>query len=422
MPFQSDKQRRYLWANEPEIAREWTNRYGASQGGLTRLRQAYPTNLTVGEEMQSIGTPLENQMAKVYDKNALTGVGAESGFFGANDQLEALEDYYNAATDYSKSGLGKHRSPSEIRDYIDRAGGVIGLGVPNIDMNLIPKDFLENKRDYQEQKSPYDLIKGDESSLNTLSNNRYVDSGMFGTDATYVDDTNQGGIDTINIDEMADVYSPYENYGQFFRNQPTDERNMLTGLQEKGSGIVDFLMNKGTGLRQGLSLANENYLMPAVAGVLGIANRYNPLSKGSQNYNPDLQNQIDMLKASGHLGGGDPSGPYKITSGPLAGKNLVSAFGTNDYGRMLDKKLAYFQKRKDDKKSYSQKLWDDAKKEKERIEKEKQKSGTNIGGGWTRHDTGGGRATFTGSGGQTHQGYSNTQAGYGTAASEWGSS
>jgi hypothetical protein len=46
MPFQSDKQRRYLWANEPEIAREWTNRYGASQGGLTRLRQAYPTNLT----------------------------------------------------------------------------------------------------------------------------------------------------------------------------------------------------------------------------------------------------------------------------------------------------------------------------------------------------------------------------------------
>ena len=72
MPFQSDKQRRYLWANEPEIAREWTNRYGASQGGLTRLRQAYPTNLTVGEEMQSIGTPLENQMAKVYDKNALT--------------------------------------------------------------------------------------------------------------------------------------------------------------------------------------------------------------------------------------------------------------------------------------------------------------------------------------------------------------
>ena len=29
MPFQSEKQRRYLWANEPEIARDWTNKYGS---------------------------------------------------------------------------------------------------------------------------------------------------------------------------------------------------------------------------------------------------------------------------------------------------------------------------------------------------------------------------------------------------------
>jgi len=34
MPFQSGKQRRYLWANEPEIARDWTNRYGAANGGI----------------------------------------------------------------------------------------------------------------------------------------------------------------------------------------------------------------------------------------------------------------------------------------------------------------------------------------------------------------------------------------------------
>ena len=44
MPFKSEKQRRYLWANEPEIARDWTDTYGsriqknkggvASQGGV----------------------------------------------------------------------------------------------------------------------------------------------------------------------------------------------------------------------------------------------------------------------------------------------------------------------------------------------------------------------------------------------------
>ena len=37
MPFKSEKQRKYLWANEPEIARAWTDTYGsgiqAAQGG-----------------------------------------------------------------------------------------------------------------------------------------------------------------------------------------------------------------------------------------------------------------------------------------------------------------------------------------------------------------------------------------------------
>ena len=45
MPFQSEKQRRYLWANEPEIARDWTDTYGSriqkNNGGLTSIRQPY---------------------------------------------------------------------------------------------------------------------------------------------------------------------------------------------------------------------------------------------------------------------------------------------------------------------------------------------------------------------------------------------
>ena len=32
MPFQSDKQKRWMYANEPEIAREWSDRYGAANG------------------------------------------------------------------------------------------------------------------------------------------------------------------------------------------------------------------------------------------------------------------------------------------------------------------------------------------------------------------------------------------------------
>ena len=40
MPFQSEKQRRYLWANEPEIARDWADTYGSriekNDGGIMR--------------------------------------------------------------------------------------------------------------------------------------------------------------------------------------------------------------------------------------------------------------------------------------------------------------------------------------------------------------------------------------------------
>ena len=41
MPFKSEKQRRYLWANEPEIARDWTDTYGSRihkyDGGIARI-------------------------------------------------------------------------------------------------------------------------------------------------------------------------------------------------------------------------------------------------------------------------------------------------------------------------------------------------------------------------------------------------
>ena len=41
MPFKSEAQRRYLWANEPEIAKDWTDTYGskiqAANGGIMRL-------------------------------------------------------------------------------------------------------------------------------------------------------------------------------------------------------------------------------------------------------------------------------------------------------------------------------------------------------------------------------------------------
>ena len=42
MPFKSEAQRKYLWANEPEIARDWTDTYGSrihkADGGRIRIQ------------------------------------------------------------------------------------------------------------------------------------------------------------------------------------------------------------------------------------------------------------------------------------------------------------------------------------------------------------------------------------------------
>lgn len=40
MPFKSIKQRKFMWAKHPDIARRWTNKYGSKIGGKNVRRKA----------------------------------------------------------------------------------------------------------------------------------------------------------------------------------------------------------------------------------------------------------------------------------------------------------------------------------------------------------------------------------------------
>ena len=57
MPFKSEKQRKYLWANEPKIAKKWASQY--SQGGL-----AQGVVRGIGKAKQGIGKALERTTRK----------------------------------------------------------------------------------------------------------------------------------------------------------------------------------------------------------------------------------------------------------------------------------------------------------------------------------------------------------------------
>ena len=107
MPFQSEKQRRYLWANEPEIARDWTDTYGSriqkNDGGIMHHFQNYAQN-----DGNNVSVPRSFQARPQSEQVNLAYITPQE-----QQMLQAL-----------KPGT-PHRGPMEIPNYdsFDAAGG-----------------------------------------------------------------------------------------------------------------------------------------------------------------------------------------------------------------------------------------------------------------------------------------------------------
>jgi len=86
MPFQSGKQRRYLWANEPEIARDWTNKYGS------RVKKQLGGTLNTGYHGSPFYQNIMNQgfkggagqSSKILGMNMPTWAGSGKTFVASN--------------------------------------------------------------------------------------------------------------------------------------------------------------------------------------------------------------------------------------------------------------------------------------------------------------------------------------------------
>ena len=133
MPFQSEKQRRYLWANEPEIARDWTDTYGsrirkdnggmmdwADQGGMKNYLGEQPMvnapqNWRAGPntpptELAYVTRPERNLILQANMHGSL-GQGPNEGPSGIMS-LDSQGDY---TPDLSPSGGG--HTPGEGGDF-----------------------------------------------------------------------------------------------------------------------------------------------------------------------------------------------------------------------------------------------------------------------------------------------------------------
>ena len=86
MPFQSEKQRRYLWANEPKIARDWADTYGSriekNDGGISQLVKSGPGRPGYGGPHETYDT------GKSYEAATSSGGGGGDAW-----QQQALQQH-----------------------------------------------------------------------------------------------------------------------------------------------------------------------------------------------------------------------------------------------------------------------------------------------------------------------------------------
>jgi len=124
MPFKSEKQRRYLWANEPKIAREWTDRYGAKDGGNNWFGQGGMKNF-LGEQPM-VSAPKYWQSAPDHEMTELAYITPKE-----RDILVNL-DLYNSmdgSPNEGPSGIMSLNGWGSTDSNQNRAGSSISAGM-----------------------------------------------------------------------------------------------------------------------------------------------------------------------------------------------------------------------------------------------------------------------------------------------------
>ena len=95
--------------------------------------------------------------ADEFDMEAFQKAGADKGFFGANDELEAMKEYYDAAKSLTAPS-GKFagaNDPAAVRNFITQQSAIpFGGGSYGVEMGMIPENFMNKTEDFTTQKDP----------------------------------------------------------------------------------------------------------------------------------------------------------------------------------------------------------------------------------------------------------------------------
>ena len=216
-----------------------------------------------------------------------------------------------------------HQAPGTNIQTASAIGNPMGYGAAQA------SDLTDLERDFPGM-STGDII---DSMNNKQRANRFSGMGQVGPNKS-----NMNAPAALDMDRFAGVSNLGRNDMDVEQVESlTSPQGILQGLRSKiGSGF-----NKVKDGITGSSTMDFLRGLPTPGNLLmNMAATRNPLNPRSSNYNPTLQGQVDFMKDQGMYGTNPNSGLGQITGGRLAGKNLVSGFGTNDLGGMYSKDLS----------------------------------------------------------------------------------
>ena len=211
------------------------------------------------------------------------------------------------------------------------------------------------------------------------------------------------GEDTSDLSGIAEVReptqinNPYQTY-----MHPYDDVDRWTA-DEDMTYQPDVKSNRFSGLTNPVK-KGAGVLMSGLMKIPGAGLFLDAVQPAS----PELRAQADAVTAADK-------------TNLMADKNMISMFGTNDPEQMILDRINKIRNRKAAQTDFSANRIKELQRLADEANRAKHTASADLGGGWTRQNRPGGKATFTGPGGQTHGGWSNTGAGFAAAAESEGS-
>ena len=356
------------------------------------------TSMTPWGEDKKMRDP--NLFARIAGNVIAQGAGLANEGFGMNFFQNPKQTYEDLLANWSAKETDYFTSPEQkaktLANYFSTSEGYIPRKLGEM--------ASENWKSFDRDELAKNIIQPDGSVMTMGPNFNYgetqaapnIPMDRFGNTVgpvpPVIDDTG-----VAEVREPTQINNPYQTY-----MHPYDDVDRWTA-DEDMTYQPDVKSNRFSGLTNPVK-KGAGVLMSGLMKIPGAGIFLDAVQPAS----PELRAQAGAVSAAD-------------TSGLMAGQNMISMFGTNDPEEMILDRINRIKTRKAAQSDISRNRIIELQRLADEANRAKHTATADLGGGWMRQNRPGGAATFTGPGGQTHQGWSNTAAGTRAAAASEGS-